>query len=218
MAHEVASICLVEGADAAQFAGQEIEGSKVSPAMVSGVQLYLDVCRRLIDSNDIHLIEHKFSLDALHPPVEMFGTADFIAYSRRRRELSIVDLKYGKGVWVAAKSNPQLLYYAIGAALAIDDPVSSVIVTIVQPRYGGSSDPIRSTTVDAIVLAEWSFVLIDRARETQRPNAPLAAGPWCKFCPTRNSCLTHQNFEHASRHEAAFHQFSLTDFHVSAGT
>ena len=68
-AHEVASTCLVEGSDADQFAGQELEGIRVTPAMVTAVQIYLDVCRRLMDSSDIHLIEHAFDLAALHPPV-----------------------------------------------------------------------------------------------------------------------------------------------------
>ena len=71
----------------------------------------------------------------------MFGTADFVAYSKKRHELSIVDFKYGKGVWVAAEDNTQLKYYALGAALSINDPVSTISMTICQPRYGGSSDP-----------------------------------------------------------------------------
>ena len=121
----------------------------------------------------------------LDPPVPMFGTADFFSYSKRRRELHLVDFKYGKGVWVAARNNPQLMYYALGAALLIEHPVSKISMTVVQPRFA-KGDPVRTATVDAVELAEWSIELIARAHATQQPNAPTVAGEHCKFCPAKS--------------------------------
>lgn len=201
-AHELAARCLAEDRDAAEFIGQTFNEFTVTPAMSEGVQVYVDHCRRLMDSCDLHYIEHRINLEPLNPPVPMFGTADFIGYHARRRELHVADLKYGKGVWVAAKDNPQVKYYALGAALAIDAPVSKVIATIVQPRFG-KGEPIRTIVLDAIELAEWSFELMRYAHATRDPEAPTVPGDWCKFCPVKNSCLAYQ----LQRANAAFHEF-----------
>jgi hypothetical protein len=205
-AHELAAKCLQEDREAAEFIGQTINESTVTSAMADSVQIYVDHCRRLADSCDLHFIEHRISLELLSPPVPMYGTADFIGYYARRRELHAVDLKFGKGVWVAAKDNPQVRYYALGAALAIDGPVSKVVATIVQPRFG-KAEPIRTVVLDAIELAEWSFELMKHAHATRDPEAPTVPGDWCKFCPAKGSCLAHQ----LQRANTAFHEFTLAD-------
>lgn len=142
----------------------------------------------------------------------MFGTADFVSCSKRRRELNLVDFKYGKGVWVPARNNHQLMYYALNAALLIEHPVSKISMTVVQPRFA-KGDPVRTATVDAVELVEWSIELLARAHATQRHDAPTVAGEHCKFCPAKTSCLTHQTW----KSNAAYHEFSLADVNV-AGT
>jgi hypothetical protein len=209
-AHELAQRCLVDNHDASHLLGTTIGEFEVTEEMAAAVQMYVAVCRRLIDACDVHMIEQHITLGKLNPPVDMFGTADFIAYSRKRREVHVVDFKFGKGVWIATKNNPQLMYYALGAVLAIDEPVSSISMTIVQPRVA-KSDPFRNITIDAVEMAEWSLELLDRAHAAMKPNAPAVAGDWCKFCPIKNSCLAHQN----SRNTAAYHEFSLPDAHVA---
>jgi hypothetical protein len=210
-AHELAQAALTEDRDADAYVGMMFGDFIVTADMASAVQIYIDVCRRLMDACTFYRIEQQFDLAPLHPPVPMFGTADFIAYSSRRRELHVVDFKFGKGVWVPTKGNAQLHYYALGASLSIDEPVSSMTMTIVQPRTGG--DPVRTTSIDAIALAEWSFTLLDRARATQQPDAPLAAGEWCRFCGAKQSCPAYQG----GRATAAYHEFTLTDV-TTAGT
>jgi hypothetical protein len=190
-AHELVARCLEEDCEATEFLGHTFNGIIVTEGMVGSAQIYVDYCRRLIDFCDVHHIEHKVSLEALDPPVPMYGTADFIAYFAKRQELHVVDLKFGKGVWVSAKDNPQTLYYALGAALSIDGPVSKVVATIIQPRFG-KAEPIRTIMIDAIELTEWSFELMERARATRDPEAPAVPGDWCKFCPVKSSCLAHQ--------------------------
>ncbi len=97
-AHELARRCLVEGHDTEHYQDQTIEGFRGDASDGNAVQIYVDVCRRLQSSCDVHFIERSFSLEALHPPVPMFGTSDFVSYVRRSRELHVVDLKFGKGV------------------------------------------------------------------------------------------------------------------------
>jgi hypothetical protein len=210
-AHELAQAVLTEDRDADAYIGMMFGDFIVTADMARFTQTYIDVCRRLMDACAFYRIEQQFSLEKLSPPVPMFGTADFIAYSSRRRELHVVDFKYGKGVWVSAKDNAQLHYYALGASLSIDEPVSSVTMTVVQPRTSG--DPVRTTSIDAIALAEWSFTLLDRAYATQQPDAPLAAGDWCRFCGAKQSCPAYQG----GRASAAYHEFTLTDV-TTAGT
>ena len=143
--------------------------------MARYVGIYVGRCRHLIDTADIYKIEAQFDLDALRPPGPMFGTADFVGYFRRRQELHVVDLKYGKGVFVNARDNPQLRYYALGAALV--SPVATIVSTVVQPRTKG--DPIRSAIIDADELAEWAVWLIDRAHAALDPAAERVAGSHC---------------------------------------
>jgi hypothetical protein len=202
-AHELARLCLKEGNNTSHYVGRQIGEFTVDTNIAAFVQIYVSACRRAKAGADVFLIEHQFDLAALKPPLEMFGTADCVAYSRSRRELQIVDLKYGRGVWVTARDNPQLLYYALGAALAIDGPVSAIVMTIVQPRTKG--DVERTATIDAVELVEWGFELLAAAAATQAPNAPLAAGAHCKFCPAKGTCLAFQNEKYA----AAYHQFSI---------
>ena len=205
-AHEVANLCLAEVRDAKSFLGQKFGDHQVTPAMAASVQTYIEYCREKIDACDQYWLEHAFTLAKLNPKAQMFGTADFASYSKRRRELSVVDLKFGRGTWVSAKRNVQMLYYALGVTLSIDEPVSRVSMTIVQPRFN-SGDPIRSWSIDAIELAEFSFELMAAAHAALEPDAPTRAGTWCRFCPAQNSCLSFQNM----KANAAYHEFKLTD-------
>ena len=204
-AHMLAEHCLRQNRDARHYVGMAFGALEVTAEVVEHVQVYLDTCTRLRDACDLTFIEHRFSLDKLDPPVPMFGTSDFVGYSTKRRELSCIDLKYGKGVWVSARDNAQLYYYALGASFAIDRPVSKVSMTVVQPRTRG--DTVRTTTIDAITLAEWSFELMHRARLTQEPDAPFLAGEWCRFCPARASCATHRIW----KAEQAAREFAIAD-------
>jgi Protein of unknown function (DUF2800) len=210
-AHELAQAVLTEDRDADAYIGMMFGDFIVTADMASAVQIYVDTCRRVADACAFYRIEQQFDLSPLQPPVPIFGTADFIAYSSRRHGLHVVDFKYGKGVLVSTRGNAQLHYYALGASLSIDEPVSSVTMTIVQPRTSG--DPVRTASTGAIELAEWSFTLLDRARATQQPDAPLVAGDWCRFCPAKACCPAYQG----GRASAAYHESTLTDV-TTAGT
>jgi hypothetical protein len=154
-------------------------------------------CRRLMDTADQHWIEHSVSLESIEPPADMFGTLDFACYFSARHELHIVDLKFGSGIYVKAKDNPQLRYYALAAAATFDIPVSTVITTVVQPRFGGSSDPIRSAIVHAEDMAAFAIELLACASIAMRSDAPFNAGAWCKFCAAKPTCAAYQNFQRA---------------------
>lgn len=179
-AHELGETCLRSGQDAIEYVDRTIAGQVVDSNMAEGVQVYLDTCRPLMQH--WHLIEGRFTLEQFGPPAPMFGTADFVAYDAETRTLHVVDYKNG---WlpVEAENNAQLRYYALGAMLLLgaEKPVSRVEVRIVQPN--GLGHAVKRAEIDAVELVEWSVELIDRARAALEPDAPLAPGAWCKFCP-----------------------------------
>jgi len=117
---------------------------------------------------------------------EGFGTADCIMIGGE--VLHIVDFKYGKGVDVSAKDNPQLKLYAMGAIeqyMAFYD-IFTVRMTIVQPRIKREPD---TWEIPARDLLRW-------AEDVVKPAAALAAagegeyaeGDWCRWCAVRGNC------------------------------
>lgn len=164
---------------------------EITEGMCEAVQVYVDEINRIREVAGPYKkewIEHRFSLDPLDPPEKMFGTSDFTLYSPEERKLYVVDYKHGVGYAVEAVGNPQGRYYGLGAALMIKDPIDEVEIVIVQPRAIHSDGPIRRDTVEYLDLLDWSADLMDAARLTQDPNAPLMAGRWCKFCPAATIC------------------------------
>jgi len=190
-AHAVAELSLTKGIDPSAYVGIEIEGGVVDEDMADHVRVYVDHCRGLIDEHASDWVERRFNLAALNPPGPMFGTADFVAYDHSTRTLYVVDLKYGQGVVVEARGNKQLRYYGLGAALSLDPreyPIERVVMTIVQPRAMHTDGPIRTDEITYGELLEFADDLMEAARATTLPDAPLNAGAHCRFCPASGVC------------------------------
>jgi hypothetical protein len=116
---------------------------------------------------------------------EGFGTNDVVIISLKT--LTVIDLKFGKGLKVSAKDNPQLMLYALGAldkhgfAYNIDE----VRLIIHQPRLGGVSE----FTLRALALEAWGEKFV-------KPRAALAfdgagefkPGEHCRFCKASARC------------------------------
>lgn len=199
-AHDLAEACLAHGHAPQEFIGSAIpvdgEEWEVDQEMTDAVQVYVEHCRPLLDDPGIVTwIEERVDLSMLAQsdddvPHEMFGTADFTAFDRQTGLLDVVDYKHGAGVPVDATDNPQLWYYALGAVLTLlnDEPVKQVRVTVVQPRAPHDEGPIRTQTIGIMALFDWADDLIEAARRTRDPEAPLNPGSWCKFCKAAGVC------------------------------
>jgi len=189
-AHALAELCLTKHVNPDIYEGMELEGGVVGEDMVEHVRVFVDYCSVLQGGGNTTWVEKKFNLAPLNPPGPMFGTADFVAYDPFERTLHVVDLKYGQGVVVEAKGNKQLRYYALGAALSLGSeyPIDNVVMTIVQPRALHTDGPIRSDEATHIELIEFAAELMDAARKTLEPDAPLVAGSHCRFCPASGVC------------------------------
>ncbi len=167
----------------------EIKGVKVDDEMIEHCRVYVGFIATIVKAHpNVEVdIEQRFHLSALHP--DFFGTADCVIYNPTDMTLVVVDFKYGPGIPVEAKDNPQLRYYALGAAFKKHNRgISKVTSVIVQPRCPHPDGPIRTDTIDALELMDWSADLVAAAKLTQQPDAPLNPGDWCKFCPAAATC------------------------------
>lgn len=193
-AHEIAEKCLGNGKDAHFYATKKVkvEGMtfEVDGEMVRGVQLYLDVVREdkaYLKAPKIY-VENKVDLSKVHPG--MFGTND--AALMTPKKLNVYDLKYGRGV-VQAEDNPQLLYYALGALLAMDPKkkVEEIEMVIIQPRV---ADPVKRWTVSRQYLKDWAKELRAAAIATEQEDAPRLPGEkQCEWCKHRGACKELEN-------------------------
>lgn len=175
-AHEVAEI-LLSGKKAPKDASAE---------MLEAVQVYIDEIKARSKGATEVLIEHKFDLSSLHPG--LYGTADCVVYYADKKHLLVMDYKHGSGVLVEPEENEQLLYYGLGALLSLKYPCQTVEIAIAQPRYEHPKGPIRSWMTTPDRLVDFSADLIDAAKRTEDPNAPLVVGDHCRFCPAAGVC------------------------------
>lgn len=116
----------------------------------------------------------------------VFGSADIIG--RRGKTAVVADWKTGQGIAVAAEESEQLLFYCAAALHTPDlkwvfDGAEDVELAIMQPGRPLS----RWKTTFARVL-EFERELTAAVKKSAQPNAPLALGDHCRFCPARAIC------------------------------
>lgn len=128
-------------------------------------------------------LEQKLDLTAFIP--EGFGTADAIIIANDT--LDFIDLKYGKGVPVAAEENKQLMVYALGALHEFEHlySIQQVCMTIYQPRI----DNISSYSISVAALKKWaSDVLVPKAKQAFEGEGEFKPGAHCQFCRAKAVC------------------------------
>lgn len=186
-AHELAEQCLRDGEDAGAFIGSHPDdsGFLVTQDMAVAVQVYLDYVRSVPGA--LH-IERQFNLDALDPPMPMFGTADAVRWDGGTRTLEVIDYKHGVGVVVYAAGNPQLLYYALGAVLALRVRPEVIRTTVVQPRAHRDEaiDTAEYTWEDLIAFKDELLEASHAAAQDDAPVGPV--GDHCRWCPAKAIC------------------------------
>ncbi len=127
-------------------------------------------------------VEEKVDYSEYAP--EGFGTADCIIV--QGTDLHIVDFKYGKGVFVDAEENSQLMLYSLGALrkyeLLFD--VKNIYMHIFQPRL----DNVSKFMVTKEVLLLWGESIKDIAKKAYSGEGELKAGKHCTFCKGKGAC------------------------------
>ena len=118
------------------------------------------------------------------------GTADFVAVSPR--SVHIADLKFGKGVAVAAQGNAQLRLYALGALHAhaqLIEPDAVVTMCIVQPRLVRGCREPKIEVMSAAELRAWAtHEVVPKAALASAGLGTLVPGAWCRFCRASHVC------------------------------
>ncbi len=189
LAHSIAERCRDDGCTAEKMLGEKhvVDGFEftVEQEMVDGVNVFLEYVRDL--GGDWH---NELRVHYTEWVSDGFGTSDHIAI--KDGIVHVVDLKYGEGVLITAKDDPQVILYALGFLhdFGYLYPKNSLVkfkVHIVQPRL----NHIDTWEFDRVQLMTWvRDVLRPAVAATESDNAPFAAGEWCQFCKLRPNCTT----------------------------
>lgn len=155
------------------------------PEMDGYTDTYVDYIKQIaygFPSRPHIAVERKVDYSSYAP--EGFGTADCILL--HGDEIHIIDFKYGKGVPVSPRDNPQLKLYALGAmaAYGMFYPIEYVTLHIVQPRL----DNIDSWSVLADTLREWGESIRPIAQLAYEGGGEFSSGEHCRFCKLRQTC------------------------------
>ena len=141
-----------------------------------------------------------------------FGTGDVVIIADGT--LTVIDLKYGKGVPVDARENPQLMLYGLGAydSFSLSNDIRRVRMIINQPRL----DSISEYELPVEELLRWGEEVVKpRALMAMEGKGEAHPGDWCRFCKCRAICRARAE----ESLEAAKHEFKapplLTDEEIS---
>ena len=154
----------------------------VNPEMVENVQVYIDIVRYL--PGDLY-IEQKYGIGHLTGEADAKGTADAVIIHEGK--ITIVDLKYGRGVKVEAEGNYQLGMYAAAAIehWSFCEEFHSVELVICQPRINHLD--IWDTDIEWIDMLTRNVDLAVRRSQESEPEF-VPGGKQCKFCKAKAAC------------------------------
>lgn len=143
-----------------------------------------------------------------------FGTSDVVIIGGGR--VTVIDLKYGKGVPVSAKDNPQIRLYAIGAINAFDlvYDFDRVKMAIYQPRL----DSVTEEELSVDDLKAWAEAVVKpAAKAAASDDPPYHPGDWCAshFCPGAGACRARAEYLLALERHSGKDPALLTDEELS---
>lgn len=183
----------------------ELQGIKnVTNEMIDAAMIYEDqVFNRILKPGGKLEIEKEFHLKDLDE--RAFGTADCVVINPG--ELHVIDFKYGAGVVVEVSesnpddasgldddipSNPQLMFYALGAYQSLkkkeQKETKIVYIWVIQPRASHIEGPVRFVTLTPDKLLDFREILKKGMEATLDPKAPLNINPDCRWCHAFNFC------------------------------
>ncbi|WP_173063939.1 DUF2800 domain-containing protein [Sulfurimicrobium lacus] len=213
-AHFLGEHCLTSGEHPASFIGKKIaivpKGGAVwgfdnMPAstaftidadMAGYVNNYVQHVRDFAQGGEL-LVEQSLAISHITGEEDAEGTADAVVL--RDDEITLIDLKYGRGVEVSAEDNPQLKLYALGALerYGLMGDFDTVRLVIVQPRV--SSIPSEWSMPVSELLA-WGEIASKRATDALtalefrsnwigHEHSYLTPGEsTCKWCKAKATC------------------------------
>ena len=132
-------------------------------------------------------VEERLDFSNIVP--EGFGTGDMIILGKDeqgRGLLHICDYKNGKGVFVDAHENSQMMLYATGAlnAYGYIYEIETVRMSIIQPRL----ENISTYEMSAADLRAWGESIKPIAQMAFEGKGEQHPGDWCRFCRAKAVC------------------------------
>jgi Protein of unknown function (DUF2800) len=166
----------------------------VNEDMIEHVQRYVDLVREFATNGEL-LVEQALPISHITGEEGAQGTGDAVVVCED--ELIVIDLKYGRGVEVAADNNKQLMMYGLGAIerYSLLQDFKRVRLVIIQPRisYAPSEwvisvEDLQQFAVFATARAAQATLLFsaDPCALEEHLNPSTSACQWCKAkanCP-----------------------------------
>jgi len=173
---------------------REFEIIKKTPYYNEEFEAYVDnyvlYVRSQIGEGDVPLFEQR--VDFSDWVADGFGTADVVILSKYK--IRVIDLKFGKGVPVAAMDNTQLRLYALGAYSKFKEEypeIREVEYTIHQPRL----DSISSDGTSIVKLLDWAnYFVRPKAKKAWSGAGEFLPGDHCQFCRAKAQCRARSDF------------------------
>jgi hypothetical protein len=187
-AHELAAIALTDGVGHVDIYKGRVMGlgHEVGHEMALAVQDYVDYVNGVAQATAGEvLVEQRLPIEIITGEPDAHGTADAVILSGA--ELTVVDLKYGRGVPVPAEDNPQLQIYALAALdeFSLVQDFDTVRMVIHQPRIGAVSEWVQS--VDELrafgQLVKKRIEIHDANPEMRNPGEKQ-----CRWCARKATC------------------------------
>jgi hypothetical protein len=184
-AHELSEHCLLNSVNPFDFEDKpspSFPNIIINREMCSSVQMYIDYINSIVGDKTY---ENQVDFSDYAP--EGFGTADCIIYNEDDGIITIVDLKYGKGVRVHAHENSQLKLYALGALAGYSKryKIKTVNVVIVQPRLD-HIDEFGLTVDELYRFGEFVKIQAAIALSDDAPRTP--GDEQCRWCKHKPRC------------------------------
>jgi len=132
------------------------------------------------DTSSVKL-EHKVRFPKIP---NAWGTADILGL--RGDEGLVGDFKFGSGI-IAARDNPQMLFYAAAALECRKLPanIAQVTLGIIQPA---ARNPLHTYTVPIAQVREFGRQVASTAKQAKRKDLTVNPGKHCLWCPARQNC------------------------------
>jgi hypothetical protein len=181
--HDLGAIGILKGLKAMDVAAAD---SELEADERAALATYVKFCMGLRRGAVMWRVEQRVAHSS-----ELFGTIDFFAI--KGTTLHVVDFKGGRGIFVDALDNPQLLTYAMMLCEAAETGdaalprIDTVQVHIVQPLYA-SDAPIRSASYSRAQIAAWYNRVTMAMARAKNVDAPYNPGEHCRFCPVKPQC------------------------------
>ena len=183
--HDIIAQVLETDAPPAQFLGRKYENVEFTEDLL---ERKLIPALKALDDIDPDktmefAVESSVSFGDFLPGV--FGSADLLG--RIGNRVIVLDWKFGDGVTVEVENNAQHLFYTAAAMRTpglewLFKGVTEVELVIVQPPY------VRRWMTTPDRVAQFETELLRAVKLSRQPDAPMAHGDHCRWCPAKPIC------------------------------